>query len=85
MPQKLGSGKITKFCFWASVVIVDWYLFFLMVPLNPDFNCLGSIVLSWVDKANFETKSFVSTIAKVVSIFISKITQFVDHVEIRLN
>ena len=48
--QKLGSDKIIKYWFWACAVIFDWYLFHLIVCLNPDFNCFSSIALSRVDK-----------------------------------
>ena len=53
--QKLGSDKIIKYWFWAFAVIFYWYLFHLIVLLNPDFNCFGSIALSRVDKVITET------------------------------
>ena len=64
---KSGSIKKSKYGFGAfSGFVFEWYLFQLIVCLNPDFNCCNSFVLSWVGEITTGTKYFVSVIANVV-------------------
>ena len=55
-PWKLGSIKWSKYRYSTCVDIFDWYLFKLIVCLNPDFNCCSSFALSSVDKVQLELK-----------------------------
>ena len=52
-----------------SAVILDWYLFQLIVLLKPDSNCFNSFTLSWVDKVTTGISRFVSVIVNVGSRF----------------
>ena len=54
-PWKLGSIKKSKHWFSHSGKTFGWYLFQLIVLLNPDFNCSSSFALSWVDKVTTRT------------------------------
>ena len=54
-----------------SAVILDWYLFQLIVLLKPDSNCFNSFTLSWVNKVMARTKTFVSVLLTVGSWFAS--------------
>ena len=47
------------------LVISDLYLFYLIVLLNPDFNCSKKLLSSFVDKVTTGTYSFVSVILNV--------------------
>ena len=53
--------------FCAYVFGSDWYLFYLIVLLKPDFNYWNNFALSWADKVTIGTKSFVSVILNYVS------------------
>ena len=55
--------------------------------LKPNLNCWSSVALSCVDKFTTAGYNFVSVIGNVafcLATFVKKITQFVDHVKIRL-
>ena len=74
-------NQISNLC---SIVTFDWYLFRLIVLLKPDFNFCINFALSLVDKVTTGPSSFVSVIAKVVTLFTFEMTQFADQVRIRL-
>ena len=42
------------------LLVFDWYLFQLIVPLKPDFNYPNGFASSWVDKVTTATYCFVS-------------------------
>ena len=52
--------------------------------LNPNFNICNNFALSLVDKVTTRTESFVSVMVKVATLFPSEMTQFADHIKIRL-
>ena len=55
-PWKLGSIKLSKYLFLAFwIAVSDWYLFLLIVRLNPDFNGCKSFALPWADKVTTQT------------------------------
>ena len=61
-PWKLGSiMQLLRPC----VVFFNWYLFQLIVRLNPNFNCCSNFVLSWVDKVTTETYSLYQLLQKL--------------------
>ena len=62
----------------------NWYLFQLIVLLNPDFNCCSNFVLPWVDEVTKAAWSFVYVMAKAGSLSPSEGAQFSDQVRIRL-
>ena len=59
IPWKLGSIKNFKYLFCVCPVILDWYLFQLIVLWKSDSNCFNNFTLSWVDKVATGTQSFV--------------------------
>ena len=59
-PWKLGSIKKYKYLFCVCFVVLDWYLFQLIVLLKPDSNCLNSFTLSWVESYNWNIKICIS-------------------------
>ena len=65
--------------------MLDSYLFQLIVLLKPDFNCLSNFSLSLVHRITTGTYNFVSVIANFPSPVELVITQFLDHVKIRLT
>ena len=69
-----------------SAVILDWYLFQLIVLLKPDSNCFNSFTLSWVNKVTARTKTFVSVLLTVGSWFAVSATkkQLFNQVNLRL-
>ena len=82
-PQKHGSIK--KFKYWFSVCwYFDEYLFQLIVPLKPVFNCSSSLALSWVDKVAIGTSSFVSVITNFGFPVAKEITQSSNQIRIRV-
>ena len=50
IPWKFASIKKSKYLLCAYFVVLDWYLFQLIVLLKPNYSCLSSFTLSWVDK-----------------------------------
>lgn len=68
--------------FCASIQNFDW---FQLVDLwKPDFNSCSDFVLSWIVKVTIETESFVSVIAKAVTLFHSEIAQLAGQDILRL-
>ena len=51
----------------AYVDTLYWYLFQIIMPLNPDFNCCNNFALFWVDKFIIRTLSFVLVIVNVAT------------------
>ena len=54
-PWKPGSITKFEYLFYAWCVVLDWYLFQLIVLLRPDSSCLSSFTLSPVDKVTTRT------------------------------
>ena len=87
LPKPFGLIKKSKYGFGAfNVSIFEWYLFPLIVRLNPDFNCCNSFTLSRANDVTTGTKSFVLVIANVITWFAaaSNITQFGEQARMRL-
>ena len=60
---------------YILVATFDWYLFLLIMCLNPDFQTFSTIALSRVDKVATRTWSVLSVTGKAASLFILKIAQ----------
>ena len=88
-PWKLGSIKKSKFLFRVCCVTLDWYLFQLIVHLEPHcFNCFNRFTLSWFDKVRTVIYSFVSVILNVsywFAVVPATKKQFFDQINIRLT
>ena len=56
LPKNLGQLKKSRYSFRTFCFIdFDWYLFHLVVRLNPGFSYCNSFALSWVDEVTTET------------------------------
>ena len=53
--KKTWSIRQSKYFFFAWFVVLDRYLFQLIVLLKPDSNYLRSFMFSWVDKVTTRT------------------------------
>ena len=60
--ENLTQLNLFKFGFCANNFVFGRYLFQLIVPLKPDFNCGNSFALFWVDKITTGTWRVVSII-----------------------
>ena len=66
-PWKLGSNKKSEYSFTASVDAFAWFLFHLIVLLQPDFNFSSSFASSWVDKVTTGTWSIIVSVIENVA------------------
>ena len=83
---KLGPIKYSKYLLHAYVDTLYWYLFQIIMCLNPDFNCCNNFALFWVDKFTNRTLSFVLVIANLATwsaATFDDTTNFLDQVSLR--
>ena len=83
--ENLDQLSNLNICYIAYVDTLYWYLFQIIMCLNPDFNCCNNFALFWVDKFTNRTLSFVLVIANLATwsaATFDDTTNFLDQVSL---